>query len=143
MTSSETIRTTSRPVSTLVWDPLVRFGHWALVAAFAVSYLSAEEEAGGPDPLHVWGGYVVGRSLFCGWYGDLSAHAMHVSVISCAARSWPWRISETYCTAGPVGMSDTAQPAALWSLPYWFASLQPSRLASLPMEKRVRGHWQW
>jgi cytochrome b len=42
-----------------VWDPLVRFGHWALVAAFAVAYLSAEEEAG-PDPLHVWGGYVVG-----------------------------------------------------------------------------------
>ena len=60
MTSSETIRTTSRPASTLVWDPLVRFGHWALVAAFAVAYLSAEEEAGGPDPLHVWGGYVVG-----------------------------------------------------------------------------------
>jgi cytochrome b len=60
MTSSETIRKTSRPASTLVWDPLVRFGHWALVAAFAVAYFSAEEEAGGPDPLHVWGGYVVG-----------------------------------------------------------------------------------
>ena len=60
MTSSETIRTTSRPASSLVWDPLVRFGHWALVAAFAVAYLSAEEEARGPDPLHVWGGYVVG-----------------------------------------------------------------------------------
>src|SRR6516162_5726522 len=56
MSSSETIR----PASTLVWDPLVRFGHWALVAAFAVAYSSAEEEAGGPDPLHVWGGYVVG-----------------------------------------------------------------------------------
>ena len=60
MTSSETLRTTSRPASTLVWDPVVRFGHWALVAAFAVAYLSAEEEAGGPDPLHVWGGYVAG-----------------------------------------------------------------------------------
>src|SRR5215470_10790514 len=60
MTSSETFRETSRPVSTLVWDPLVRFGHWALVAAFAVAYFSAEEETGGPDPLHVWGGYVVG-----------------------------------------------------------------------------------
>jgi cytochrome b len=60
MTSSETIRTTKRPASTLVWDPLVRFGHWALVAAFAVAYLSAEAEAGNPDPLHVWGGYVVG-----------------------------------------------------------------------------------
>jgi cytochrome b len=60
MTSNEIIRTTSQPTGTLVWDPLVRFGHWALVAAFAVAYSSAEEEAGGPDPLHVWGGYVVG-----------------------------------------------------------------------------------
>src|SRR6516164_5766129 len=60
MSSSETIRGPSRPASALVWDPLVRFGHWALVAAFAVAYLSAEEEAGGPDPLHVWGGYIVG-----------------------------------------------------------------------------------
>ena len=60
MIGNETIRTTSQPRGTLVWDPLVRFGHWALVAAFAVAYLSAEEEAGGPDPLHVWGGYVVG-----------------------------------------------------------------------------------
>ena len=57
MTSSETIRTTSRPASTLVWDPLVRFGHWALVAAFAVAYLSGDDEA---DALHVWGGYIVG-----------------------------------------------------------------------------------
>src|SRR6516165_9579194 len=60
MSSSETIRATSRSASTLVWDPVVRFGHWTLVAAFAVAYLSAEEEAGGADPLHVWGGYVVG-----------------------------------------------------------------------------------
>jgi cytochrome b len=43
-----------------VWDPVVRYGHWFLVAAFATTYLSAEEEASGPDPLHVWGGYVVG-----------------------------------------------------------------------------------
>src|SRR5215831_8838798 len=60
MTCSQTIRTTSVPASTLVWDPLVRFGHWGLVAAFAVAYLSAEEEGASPDPLHVWGGYVVG-----------------------------------------------------------------------------------
>lgn len=46
--------------SVAVWDPVVRVGHWALVAAFAVAYLSAEEEGGTPHDLHVWGGYVVG-----------------------------------------------------------------------------------
>ena len=46
------------PIS--VWDPVVRIGHWALVAAFAVAFLTAEEERGSPDALHVWGGYIVG-----------------------------------------------------------------------------------
>ena len=43
-----------------VWDPVVRYGHWLLVAAFALAYLSAEEESGGRGLVHVWGGYVVG-----------------------------------------------------------------------------------
>jgi cytochrome b len=46
--------------STKVWDPLVRYGHWALLAAFAIAYLSAEEEGGDADQLHVWSGYAVG-----------------------------------------------------------------------------------
>jgi cytochrome b len=60
MTSKEAIRTTSQPTGTLVWDPLVRFGHWALGVAFTVAYFTGEEKAGGPDPLHVWAGYIVG-----------------------------------------------------------------------------------
>lgn len=42
-----------------VWDPFLRVAHWLLVAAFAVAYLSAEEEARAPDPLHVWSGYLI------------------------------------------------------------------------------------
>lgn len=43
-----------------VWDPLVRVSHWGLAVAFAVAYLSAEEESGGPSQVHVWSGYAVG-----------------------------------------------------------------------------------
>lgn len=38
-----------------VWDPFVRFGHWALVAAFAAAWLSADEVM----VVHVWAGYLI------------------------------------------------------------------------------------
>jgi cytochrome b len=72
------------PATTLVWDPVVRFGHWALVAAFAITYFSAEEEAGGPDPLHVWGGMSSAPLSCCACCGALSDRAMPVSATSSA-----------------------------------------------------------
>ena len=42
--------------SVKVWDLSVRLFHWALVASFAVAWLTAEEW----DALHEWAGYAVG-----------------------------------------------------------------------------------
>lgn len=42
-----------------VWDPFVRIGHWALVAAFFAAYFSEDDFMS----LHVWAGYTVGVYL--------------------------------------------------------------------------------
>jgi len=42
-----------------VWDPLVRIGHWLLVAGFFVAYFTEDELL----PVHVWAGYLVGAIL--------------------------------------------------------------------------------
>ncbi|WP_101068643.1 cytochrome b/b6 domain-containing protein [Roseovarius salinarum] len=42
-----------------VWDPLVRIGHWVLMAAFATAYLTEGE----PEWLHAYAGYAIAATL--------------------------------------------------------------------------------
>lgn len=42
-----------------VWDPLIRIGHWSLVVAFILAYLTEDEFLN----IHVWAGYVIGCVL--------------------------------------------------------------------------------
>lgn len=39
-----------------IWDPFVRYGHWALAVAFAIAYLTEDDLLS----VHVWAGYLVG-----------------------------------------------------------------------------------
>ena len=42
-----------------VWDPLVRIGHWLLVGAFAVAFVTQGE----PEVVHTWAGYLIAAYL--------------------------------------------------------------------------------
>lgn len=50
-----------------VWDPLVRIGHWTLVAAFFTAYLVEDDFL----TVHVWAGYVLGGVVALRWIWGL------------------------------------------------------------------------
>lgn len=50
---------TNNKTTITVWDPVVRFGHWVLVAAFSIAYITEDELL----TLHVWAGYTVAAVL--------------------------------------------------------------------------------
>jgi cytochrome b len=43
----------------MVWDRLVRVGHWVLVGGFAIAYLTEGE----PEWLHTWAGYAIAATV--------------------------------------------------------------------------------
>jgi cytochrome b len=53
------METTSDTVMVRIWDPLIRIGHWVLVAAFATAYLTEGE----PQWLHTFAGYAIAATV--------------------------------------------------------------------------------
>jgi cytochrome b len=68
---------TSQKITVKVWDPLIRIGHWTLVAAFFTAYFTEDDLL----TAHVWAGYTVGAYLLIrilwGFIGTRHARFRH------------------------------------------------------------------
>lgn len=74
--------------TTNVWDPLVRFFHWTLVATFITAYITAEEES----ELHILAGYTIfGLIIFRLIWGFVgSRHARFSDFITTPSSAWQY-----------------------------------------------------
>jgi cytochrome b len=89
-----------------VWDPVVRIGHWTLVFAFALAYVTE-----GEAPVHMWAGYLLATvvlfRLLWGFIG--TAHARFSDFLYSPARifaylrSLPGGRPEHYLGHNPAG----------------------------------------
>lgn len=71
-----------------VWDRLVRFGHWLLVAGFFTAYLTEDE----PMIVHVWSGYLVGVVVLLriGWGLVGTRHARFTDFVRNPSVVWSY-----------------------------------------------------
>ncbi|MDH4109227.1 MAG: cytochrome b/b6 domain-containing protein [Gammaproteobacteria bacterium] len=90
-----------------IWDPVVRIGHWIIVAGFFTAYLVEDEFL----TLHVWAGYAVGAvvafRLLWGFIGPTHAKfrdfAYSPAAIVRYLRDLPRRRSPRYLGHSPAG----------------------------------------
>ena len=96
--------------SIMVWDPLIRGGHWIIVTAFALAYFTEEDLLS----VHVWAGYVVGVAVVIhtlwGFVGPNRAHFPILSIL--LAQSLHILMISFVCAL--CGMLVTVPPGERW-----------------------------
>jgi len=106
-----------------VWDPLVRTGHWLLVAGFFVAWLSEDDL----EIVHAWAGYLVGAivALRLVWGLIGTRHARFTDFVFAPAtvvryvRSVIYRRSIRYLGHNPLGGWMVVALLVMLSLTTW------------------------